>query len=82
MIIAYTILFGEGVSDLDKPICSNMKVVTCPECGKMIQKSRSTMSESACFKCSCSFNAFVEGDFVMYYNSENGESKELATIII
>lgn len=69
------------MSDLGKSVCSNMKAVTCPECGKIIQKSRSTMFEIICPKCSCSFNAFVEEDFVMYYNPQNGESNELATIV-
>ena len=64
---------------MDKPILSdNMKVVTCPKCGKILQKSITTVSEFAC-PCKYKFDAVVQGDFVMYYNPSDGKSKELAT---
>lgn len=63
---------------MDKPILNdNMKVVTCPKCGKKLQKSIATMSEFVC-PCKYKFNAVVQGDFVMYYNPNDGKSKELA----
>ena len=53
---------------MDKPILSdNMKVVTCPKCGKILQKSITTVSEFVC-PCKYKFDAVVQGDFVMYYN--------------
>lgn len=65
---------------MDKPILSdNMKVVTCPKCGKILQKSITTVSEFVC-PCKYKFDAVVQGDFVMYYNPSDGKSKELATI--
>ena len=69
------------MSDLGKTVNSDMKVVACPGCGKMIQKSRSTMSEIICSECKYKFNTFVQGDFVMYYNPSDGDAKEFATIV-
>ena len=64
---------------MDKSILSdNMKVVTCPKCGKILQKSITTVSEFVC-PCKYKFDAVVQGDFVMYYNPSDGKSKELAT---
>ena len=66
---------------MDKPILSdNMKVVTCPKCGKILQKSITTVSEFVC-PCKYKFDAVVQGDFVMYYNPRDGKSKELATFL-
>ena len=70
------------MSDLDKPILKdNMKFVTCPKCGKIIQKSITTVSEFVC-PCKYKFDAIVQDDFVMYYNPNDGKSKELATFFI
>lgn len=65
---------------MDKLILSdNMKVVACPKCGKILQKSITTVSEFVC-PCKYKFDAVVQGDFVMYYNPSDGKSKELAKI--
>jgi len=58
-----------------------MKVVSCPCCGKVIQKSKNTLSEIVCSECKFKFNTFVQGDFVMYYNPSDGTSNELAAIV-
>lgn len=68
------------MSNLDKPILNdNMKVVTCSKCGKILQKSITTVSEFVCL-CKYKFDSVVHGDFVMHYNPSDGKSKELATI--
>lgn len=70
------------MSDLGKLLSEmDMKVVTCPKCGKTLQKSIATMSEFVC-PCKYKFDAVVQGDFVMYYNPSDGKSKELASVVI
>ena len=69
---------GKCISNMD------MKYVTCPKCGRTVQKCITTMSELVCphDNCRYKFDAFVRGDFVMYYNPNDGESKELASVLI
>ena len=58
------------MSDLDKPILNdNMKVVTCPKCGKIIQKSITTVSEFVC-PCKYKFDAIVHQFLHLFYNPD------------
>lgn len=73
------------MSDLGKLISDmELKHITCPKCGRTLQRSISTMSEFVCPgpNCKYKFDALVQGDFVMYYNPNDGKSKELASVLI
>ncbi len=53
----------------------NMRVITCPICGRVLEKTRSTSKENTC-KCGSEVTTLVTKGFVANIIHEPGESNK------